>query len=239
MTYQRILLKISGEALSGEIHPGETSFGIDKKACAQVVSAIKSIHHLGVQVGVVVGGGNFFRGSLANTLGLSRVSADHMGMLATVMNGIFLSEALQGDSIPSCVMGSRDYGGSVELFSAHSAQECLKQNKVVVCVGGTGNPYFTTDTAAALRACEIGAEMLFKATKVAGIYNKDPIKYADAKKYDTLSYSQALIEDLKVMDAAAIALCRDSKIPIFVFDLFAKDAFLNAVCHLQGGTKVS
>jgi len=231
--YKRVLLKISGEALSGE-----ASLGVDQKSCTHLVSSIQSLHRLGVQIGLVVGGGNFFRGSLAQEFNLSRVAADHIGMLATVMNGIFLSEALKKVSIPVVIMGSKDYGNSVELFSAYKAQDYLNHNQVVIFVGGTGNPYFTTDTAAALRACEIGAEMLFKATKVAGVYNKDPRKHSDAKKYETLTYAQVLGEDLKVMDAAAVALCRDSKIPIFVFDLFAQDAFLKAVCDQQPGTKV-
>lgn len=232
--YKRVLIKLSGESLSGE-----SSSGIDKKACNHVISAIKSLHKLGVQIGVVIGGGNFFRGALAKEFNLERVSADHIGMLATVMNGIFLSEALERSSVESVVMGAKDYGGVAEVFNHQIACDYLSQNKVVIFVGGTGNPYFTTDSAAALRACEIKAEILLKATKVNGIYNKDPMKYSDAKKYDTLSYNQALSDDLKVMDAAAIALCRDEGIPIFVFDLFTENAFVKAVCNLEGGTKVS
>jgi uridylate kinase len=231
--YKRVLFKISGEALSGD-----SSSGIDKAACAHIVASIKSIQQLGVQVGIVVGGGNFFRGALAQEFNLSRVPADHIGMLATAMNGIFLAEAIARVSLKAYVMGAKDYGGSVELFSAHKAKEYLNGGAVVIFTGGTGNPYFTTDTAAALRACEIEAGALFKATKVDGIYNKDPMKYVDAKKYETLSYQQALSENLKVMDAAALALCRDAGVPIFVFNLFAEDAFVQAVCHLKGGTKV-
>lgn len=232
--FKRVLIKLSGESLSGE-----HSSGIDRKACDHVISAIKSLHKLGVQIGVVIGGGNFFRGALAKEFNLGRVPADQIGMLATVMNGIFLSEALCKASVEAVVMGSKNYGNVAEVFNHQAASNYLDQNKVVIFVGGTGNPYFTTDSAAALRACEIKAEILLKATKVNGIYNKDPMKYPDAKKYDTLSYNQALSDDLKVMDAAAIALCRDEKIPIFVFDLFAEGAFVKAVCSLEGGTKVS
>jgi len=232
--YRRIFVKISGEAFSGE-----SSSGMDKKACAHIVDSLRSIHELGVQIGVVVGGGNFFRGSLAAQFGLDRTLADQIGMLATVMNGIFLSEALRNANVPACVMGAEEYGASIERFSAQEGIKKLEEGCIVICVGGTGNPYFTTDTAAALRACELKAEMLFKATKVPGIYNKDPIKYPDAKKYETLSYKQALSEELQVMDAAAIALCKEANVPIFVFDLFKKESFLQAVCKLQGGSKVS
>lgn len=236
--FKRILLKISGEALSKEGFSKEASFGVEKGACDHLVAAIKDLHALGVQIGIVLGGGNFFRGHLAKEFDLERVPADHIGMLATVMNGIFLSQALEKASVKVAVMGARDYGDIVPVFNQKRALEYLNQNVVLIFVGGTGNPYFTTDTTAALRACEIKADILLKATKVDGVYDKDPIKYSDAKKYETLSYSQALVEDLKVMDAAAIALCKEAAIPIFVFNLFVEDAFLQAVCHLKGGTKV-
>ena len=232
--FNRILLKISGESLSGD-----SSSGVHIKACDHIASAIKSVHQLGVQLGVVIGGGNFFRGAQAKEFNLSRVSADYIGMLATMMNGIFLCQALKNQGVDSIVMGARDFGGIVQPFHHAIACDSLNKNQVVIFVGGTGNPYFTTDSAAALRACEIDAEILLKATKVNGIYDKDPMKYSDAKKYESLSYTQALAEDLKVMDATAIALCKDSNIPIFVFDLFEENSFINAVCKLKGGTKVS
>jgi uridylate kinase len=232
--FKKVLLKLSGESLATK-----ASSGVDKKACELIVSQIKSIHELGVQIGIVIGGGNFFRGTLAKECELGRVPADHIGMLATVMNGIFLAEALKKAGISVAVMGSKDFGGFVKVFNQDKAWKYLEQNKVVLFVGGTGNPYFTTDSAAALRACEMQAEVLLKATKVDGVYNKDPLKFPDAKKYATLTYAQALSEDLQVMDAMAIALCRDAKIPIFVFDLFAKDAFTKALCKLEGGTRVS
>jgi uridylate kinase len=232
--FKRILLKISGESLSGD-----SQAGVNIKACDHIANAIKSVHDLGVQLGVVIGGGNFFRGAQAQEFNLSRVSADYIGMLATMMNGIFLSQALKNVGVDSIVMGARDFGGIVQPFHHAIACDNLNKNQVVIFVGGTGNPYFTTDSAAALRACEIEAEIVLKATKVDGIYDKDPLKYPDAKKYDHLSYTQALAEDLKVMDAMAIALCKDSRIPIFVFDLFEKNSFIKAVCHLEGGTKVS
>lgn len=232
--FKRILLKISGESLSGD-----SQAGVHIKACDHIANAIKSVHDLGVQLGVVIGGGNFFRGAQAKEFNLSRVSADYIGMLATMMNGIFLSQALRNVGVDSIVMGAMDFGGIVQPFHHAIACDNLNKNQVVIFVGGTGNPYFTTDSAAALRACEIEAEIVLKATKVDGIYDKDPLKYPDAKKYDHLSYTQALAEDLKVMDAMAIALCKDSRIPIFVFDLFEKNSFIKAVCHLEGGTKVS
>jgi uridylate kinase len=237
--FKRVLIKLSGESLSGEPLSRESHSGVDRKACDVIVSAIKSVHKLGVQIAIVVGGGNFFRGALAKEFNLGRVPADHIGMLATMMNGIFLSEALKKASIDAVVMGSKDYGGVAEVFNHQVACEYLDQNKVLIFAGGIGHPYFTTDSAAALRACEIQAEVLLKATKVNGIYNKDPMKYSDAKKYDTLTYAEALSEDLKVMDATAIALCRESNIPIFVFDLFSENAFVKAVCGLEDGTKVS
>lgn len=231
--FKRVLLKISGESLSGDLQTG-----VHVKACDHIALAIKSVHNLGVELGVVIGGGNFFRGALASEFNLSRVSADYIGMLATMMNGIFLSQALKNHGVDSIVMGARDFGGIVQPFHHAIACESLSKGQVVIFVGGTGNPYFTTDSAAALRACEIEAEILLKATKVDGIYDKDPLKHKGAKKYETLSYTQALAEDLKVMDATAIALCKDSKVPIFVFDLFKPNAFTEAVVHLKGGTKV-
>ncbi|MEI8300561.1 MAG: UMP kinase [Chlamydiota bacterium] len=232
--FKRILLKISGEALSGDFH-----LGLNKDACDRIASAVHSLHALGVEIGIVIGGGNFFRGTSAKEFHLNRPSADHIGMLATMMNGIVLAQALTDQGMHAVVMSTMEFGGIIEPFNLRIATDALKNKSIIVFVGGTGHPYFTTDTAAALRACEIEADILLKATKVSGIYNKDPIKFSDAEKYETLSYAQALSEDLKVMDGAAIALCKDAAIPIFVFNLFEKNAFIKAVCALEGGTKVS
>lgn len=232
--YKRVLLKLSGEALSGELQ-----CGVDKLSVAHIANNIKKLHELGVQIGIVVGGGNFFRGRMAKDFQLKRTPADHIGMLATVMNGIFLSETLQNLGIESAVMGSSSFGGMVQEFNLKAANDYFKKGNIVFFVGGTGNPYFTTDSAAALRACEIDANILLKATKVDGIYDKDPIQFKDAKKYDTLTYKKALAEGVKVMDAAAIALCFEANIPIFVFNLFEEDALIKAVSGQEIGTVVS
>lgn len=232
--YKRVLLKLSGESLSGG-----HSLGMDKESVLHISSSIKRLHELGVQIGIVVGGGNFFRGRMATDFGLKRTPADHIGMLATVMNGIFLSQMLQNLGIDCAVMGSMNFGGVVQQFNLKTAIDYFKRGNIVLFVGGTGNPYFTTDSAAALRACEIEADILLKATKVDGIYDKDPMKNKDAKKYSTLTYDKALADDLQVMDATAIALCREVKMPIFVFNLFAEDALIHAVYNSEDGTMVS
>lgn len=232
--FKRILLKISGESLSGHSH-----MGVEKNACDHIAQAIKQASQLGIEIGLVIGGGNFFRGALGKELGLARSEADQIGMLATIMNGIFLSQALTNHGVKNIVMSPMSCGGIVEPFNIKRTRELLASGYVVIFVGGTGNPYFTTDSAAALRACEIEAQILFKATKVDGVYNKDPMKHKDAKKYLELSYAQALSEDLKVMDNTAIALCRESSIPIFVFNFFEEGSLLKAISHLKGGTIVS
>ncbi|MCH9631178.1 MAG: Uridylate kinase [Chlamydiia bacterium] len=232
--YKRVLLKLSGEALSGE-----QSMGVEKKSVQHIASNIKRLHDLGIQVGIVVGGGNFFRGRMAKDFDLKRTPADHIGMLATVMNGIFLSQTLQALGIDSVVMGSSSFGGMVQQFNLKTANDYFKRGNIVFFVGGTGNPYFTTDSAAALRACEVDANILLKATKVDGIYDRDPVKHKDAKKYDTLSYEKALADGIQVMDATAIALCREVNIPIYVFNLFDEDALVKAVHNQDGGTVVS
>lgn len=213
--------------------------GVDTKAIAHIASGIHELHKLGTEVGIVVGGGNFFRGRMAKDFHLSRTPADHIGMLATVMNGIFLSQTLQQRKTNCAVMGSSSFGGMVQPFNLRTANDYFQQGYIMFFVGGTGNPFFTTDSAAALRACETEANILLKATKVDGIYDKDPFKYPDAKKYAKLTYEKALTEGLEVMDATAIALCRESKIPIYVFNLFEKDALLKAVCGGASGTIVS
>lgn len=212
--YRRILLKLSGEILLGS-----QKFGIDQDACNEIASAISDLQKAGQEIGIVIGGGNIFRGINLKNLGMQQTPADHMGMLATLINGIALQQALEAIGCPAKVMSALECPKAVETYNWAKAQEYLKSGTVLIFVGGTGNPYFTTDSAAALRASEIHADVLLKATKVDGIYNKDPKKYPDAVKYDKITYSQFLAEKLEVMDATAIVLCRNSQIPIFVFNM--------------------
>jgi uridylate kinase len=212
--YKRILLKLSGEALLGA-----SGFGIDQEACLKTAAAISKLHQFGVEVAVVIGGGNIFRGVDLRSTGMPRTPADHMGMLATLLNGVALQQALELKGTKSRVMTALACPTIAESYNWAKALEYLKEKTVLIFVGGTGNPYFTTDTAAALRASEIEADVLFKATKVDGIYNKDPLKHPDAVKYPHISYSQVLAEKLQIMDATAIALCRSSQVPIYVFSM--------------------
>lgn len=215
---------------------GDHSSGVDHKACQQIAKEILEIYELGVQMGIVIGGGNIFRGSQAKEFGFARTLADHVGMLSTTINGLLLSQTLASLGCKTRVMSALNFDGIVDIYHWNQAMLYLEKGIIVIFVGGTGNPYFTTDTAAAMRSSEIEAEVLLKATKVDGIYNKDPMKYSDAEKYETLTYSQALTEHLKVMDATALALCRENHIPIHVFNVFAKGALLKAVCEKAGGT---
>ncbi|MGA8164445.1 MAG: UMP kinase [Waddliaceae bacterium] len=233
--YRRILLK-----LSGEIFLGKQSFGINEQACQHVASAISSLHQLGLEIAVVLGGGNIFRGIHLEKMGLERTAADHMGMLATMMNGIALQQALQNHSCDAKVMSALECPKVVESYHWRDAMPLMSAGHILIFVGGTGNPYFTTDTAAALRASEIHADILMKATKVDGVFNKDPQQYPDAVKYETLSYSKAFTEKLEVMDATAIALCRKNDIPIFVFNMerLWDEAILTVLSHPEIGTMV-
>lgn len=214
LPYKRILLKLSGETLLGD-----QPFGIHQQACLEVAHYLQKINQMGVELAVVVGGGNIFRGLDLRLTGMPRTPADHMGMLATLMNGIAIQQALMILGSKAIVMSALNCPQVAEPYNWGHALQYLKEGNIAIFVGGTGNPYFTTDTAAALRASEIQADILFKATKVEGIYNKDPLKYADAVKYDQISYSQFLAEKLQVMDATAVTLCRSSQIPIFVFNM--------------------
>lgn len=231
--YKRILLKLSGEALMGE-----QKFGVEVVACQQIAKSIKAVYEMGLQIGIVVGGGNIFRGSQAEAFGFERTPADHIGMLSTTINGLVLQQSLAAMGVESRVMSALNTDSIVETYTWHHAMACLEKGIIVIFVGGTGNPYFTTDTAAALRASEINAEILLKATKVDGIYSDDPKKNRKAVKYDSLTYSEVLAKKLNVMDATAIALCRENQIPIFVFNLFDKEALVKAVCHQEGGSLV-
>jgi uridylate kinase len=212
--YKRVLLKLSGEILLGS-----HSFGIDHQACVRIAKVLQHMQAIGLQVGIVIGGGNIFRGVDLRITGMPRTPSDHMGMLATLLNGIALQQALMLLGSKVLLMSALECPQVAEPYNWSKALQHLKAEEIVIFVGGTGNPYFTTDTAAALRASEIQADLLLKATKVDGIYNKDPLKYQDAFKYDTISYSQVLAEKLQVMDATAIALCRSSQVPIFVFNM--------------------
>lgn len=212
---------------------------IDHKACAHIAESICEIHALGVQMGVVIGGGNIFRGNMAKQFGFARTPADHVGMLATTINGLILGQILSEKGCKTRVMSALNFDGIVETYNWNEAIRFLESGVVVIFVGGTGNPYFTTDTAAAMRASEIEADVLLKGTKVDGVYDKDPIAHPDALKSDRLTFSEVLMKNLSVMDGTAIALCRESNIPIHVFNLFEQGALLKAVTEKKGGTLVT
>ena len=211
--YKKILLKLSGEALMGD-----QEFGISSDVIASYAKQIKEIVDLGVEVSIVIGGGNIFRGLSGAAQGVDRVTGDHMGMLATVINSLALQNSIEKLGVPTRVQTAIEMPKVAEPFIKRRAQRHLEKGRVVIFGAGTGNPYFTTDTAAALRAIEMETDVVIKATKVDGIYDKDPVKYPDAKKYETVTYNEVLAKDLKVMDATAISLCRENKLPIIVFN---------------------
>jgi uridylate kinase len=212
--YTRVLLKLSGEALMGE-HP----FGIDPATATQIAREIGEIQHLGVQTGVVIGGGNLFRGLAASARGMDRATADYMGMLATVINALALQDALEQIGVVTRVVTAVEMRAVAEPFIRRRAIRHLEKGRVVIFAAGTGNPYFTTDTAAALRAMEMRAEVILKGTKVDGIYSADPMIDASAERYESISYLQVIERSLKVMDSTAVTLCMDNKLPIVVFNL--------------------
>ena len=218
---------------------GKQKFGVEKEACQKIAELIREIYRMGVQIGVVVGGGNIFRGVQAKEFGFARTPADHVGMLATTINGLVLAQCLEAVGVRCHVMSALSADEVVDPYSWPQAMKYLQEGDVVIFVGGTGSPYFTTDTAAALRASEIEAEVVLKATKVDGIYDKDPLRYSSAKKFSRLTYSDVLTKKLSVMDATAIAMCRENGIPIHVFNIFKKGALLSAVREKKGGTLVS
>ena len=233
--YQRILLKLSGEALLGKLE-----YGVDPEVVAFVAEQVKAVTALGVQVGIVVGGGNIFRGMAAATAtGMDRATADYIGMLATAMNVLALQDALERAGVPTRVMTAIDMNEVAEPYIRRRAVRHFEKGREVVFVAGTGNPYFTTDTAAALRAVEIGAEVVLKATKVDGVYDKDPVKHPDAKRYPAITYGQVLVDGLRVLDAAAVSLCMENDLPIVVFDLDAHENILKAVRGETVGTLIS
>ena len=212
--YKRVLLKLSGEALLGE-----KSFGIDRAFTSYLATEIGTIHSLGLEVAVVVGGGNIFRGISDSAKGMDRVSADHMGMLATVINGIALQDALEREGLQTRVLSAIEMREVAEPFIRRRAMRHMEKGRVVIFAGGTGNPYFSTDTAAALRAMEIKAEIILKGTKVDGIYDADPKDNPSARRFESLTYLDVLKRELKVMDATAISLCKDNRLPIIVYNL--------------------
>jgi len=216
--YARILLKLSGEALLGN-----RTYGVDPEFCAFIAGQVGAVHATGVEVGIVVGGGNIFRGLAASARGMDRATGDYIGMLATVMNGLALQDAVERAGIPVRVMSAIAMNEIAEPYIRRRAVRHLEKGRVVIFVAGTGNPYFTTDTAAALRAVEIGASVLLKATKVDGVYDADPMTVPTARRYERLEYADLLRDQLRVMDAAAVSLCMENDLPIVVFDLNQAD----------------
>jgi len=218
LRYARILLKLSGEALLGN-----RTYGVDPEFCAFIARQVGAVHATGVEVGIVVGGGNIFRGLAASARGMDRATGDYIGMLATVMNGLALQDAIERAGIPVRVMSAIAMNEIAEPYIRRRAVRHLEKGRVVIFVAGTGNPYFTTDTAAALRAVEIGASVLMKATKVDGVYDADPMTVPTASRYERLEYADLLRDQLRVMDAAAVSLCMENDLPIVVFDLNQPD----------------
>ncbi|HTC85369.1 MAG TPA: UMP kinase [Candidatus Acidoferrum sp.] len=218
LRYRRILLKLSGEALLGD-----RPYGVDPAFCAFVARQVAEVRSLGVEVGIVVGGGNIFRGLAAAAKGMDRATGDYIGMLATVMNGLALQDALERAGVQTRVMSAIGMNEVAEPYIRRRAVRHLEKGRVVILAAGTGNPYFTTDTAAALRAVEIGAEVILKATKVDGVYDADPMTHPNAKRYERLSYADLLRDRLKVLDATAVSLCMENDLPIVVFDLNRPD----------------
>jgi uridylate kinase len=232
--YGRILLKLSGEALLGD-----RPYGVDPAVCAFIARQVSAVRASGVEVGIVVGGGNIFRGMAAAAQGMDRATGDYIGMLATVMNGLALQDAVERSGTPTRVMSAIAMNEIAEPYIRRRAVRHLEKGRVVIFVAGTGNPYFTTDTAAALRAVEIGAEVLLKATKVDGVYDADPMTVPGARKYDRLEYADLLRDQLKVLDGAAVSLCMENDLPIVVFDLNGPDNIARVVEGELVGTLIA
>ena len=212
--YQRVLLKLSGEVLAGE-----EGFGIDPVKATQLATEVKSIHDLGIDIGLVIGAGNIFRGMTAAAKGMQRVTGDYLGMLATIMNAVCVQDALENLGSVTRTLSAITVAQIAEPYIRRRAIRHLEKGRIVVVAGGTGNPYFITDTAAALRATELGAEILIKGTKVDGVYDKDPVVHSDAVKYDRVSYKEAIQKELRIMDMTAISLCKENSLPIKVFNI--------------------
>ena len=232
--HKRILLKFSGESVAGN-----DEHGIDPKILDQMADSVKSCRDLGTEIGIVIGGGNLFRGEKLNKAGMDRVAGDHMGMLATVMNGIALRDALERAGIKTRVMSAISMSGIVEHYDRSLAIQLLSDGFVVIFTAGTGNPFFTTDTAGCLRAIETQSDLMLKATRVDGVYDSDPEINRDAKLFDELTFDEAITKNLKVMDATALTLARDHKLPIKVFNVNQPDALKNIICGKKIGTLIS
>ena len=231
--YKRVLLKLSGEALMGS-----SQFGINKQTIDSIVKEIKQVCDLGVELAVVIGGGNIFRGVALGATGLERATADYMGMIATVMNAIALQDAMRQANVEAKVQSAIRIDQIVEPYMRQKAMRYLLEKKIVIFAAGTGNPFFTTDTAAALRGAEIGAELLIKATRVEGIFESDPEKNPNAKMYNSISFDDVINKKLRIMDATAFALCRDQKLPVQVIKITKSGALLSAVMGKEEGTFV-
>ena len=231
--FKRILLKLSGEALMGS-----DAYGINRETLAGIVAEIKSVADLGVEIGVVIGGGNIFRGLAGSASGMDRATADYMGMLATVMNAMALADAMRQAGLNGRVQSALNVEQVIEPYIRGKAIRYLEEGKIVIFAAGTGNPFFTTDTAAALRGAEIGAEIVLKATKVDGVYSADPHKNPDAVRYARIGFDEAIARNLQVMDATAFALCRDQKLPIKVFSIHKPGALRRVVLGEDEGTLV-
>jgi uridylate kinase len=232
--YKRVLLKLGGESLASR----EGGFGIDQTALQSLATDIREAHDLGVEIAIVIGGGNIFRGATASSLGMERVTADYMGMLATVINALALQHALEAKEITTRVQTAIEIHQVAEPYVRRRAIRHLEKGRVIIFAAGTGNPYFTTDTAASLRAMEIGAEVIFKATKVDGVYSSDPMKDQSATKFQELSYIEVLKRGLKVMDSTSVSLCMDNKLPMVIFNVREKSSIKRVLMGEKIGTTV-
>ncbi len=232
--YSRVLLKLSGEALMGEL-----DYGIEPAVIQRIAAELATAHRSGVQIAIVIGGGNIFRGAGLARAGMDRVTGDYMGMLATVMNALAIQDALESLDVHARVMSALEINAVCEDYIRRRAIRHLEKGRVVIMAAGTGNPFFTTDTAASLRAIEIGADVLLKATKVDGVYDADPMTTAAAKRYESVSYDQVIADKLNVMDATAIVMCRDNDLPLRVFDLSRANALVEAIAGESVGTVVT
>jgi len=230
----RLLLKISGEMLSGT-----QDFGLDPKALEKYAKKIKDVHDKGFEIGIVIGGGNIFRGMSVAAKGMDRVAGDYLGMMATIMNSVALQSSLEKLGCDTRVMSAITITQLAEPYIRRKAARHLEKGRIVIMAGGTGNPYFTTDTAAVLRGIEINADVIMKGTKVDGVYDKDPKKYSDAVRYDKLTYKQIVDQELKVMDLTAVTLCKENNFPILVFDLESDDSINNALHSSKHATIIS
>ncbi|MEC9376675.1 MAG: UMP kinase [Candidatus Neomarinimicrobiota bacterium] len=232
--YRRVLLKLSGEVLAGE-----QGFGIDPSRASYLANEVKSIHDLGIDIGLIIGAGNIFRGLEAASEGMDRVTGDYLGMLATIMNAISLQDALEKIECETRTLSAITVSQIAEPYIRRRAIRHLEKGRIVIVSGGTGNPFFTTDSAAALRATELGAEVVLKGTKVDGVYNKDPFKHKDAVKYDTISFGEVLQQNLRVMDLTSITLCKENNLPIRIFNINTPGSLKELVLGAKIGTIVS